>query len=134
MAPKVFKIPDGNGGITYQIQTPDGQWHETDESGNPIPKAGGQTDRAADQDPVAPNNPSIQKDKRRRRPTTPSKDGDHVNVSIRFPKEEYKEFSDYIHWRCLFRESCTKTSFLLRLGLEAVRKDREYREFKKKNQ
>ena len=34
MAPKVFKIPDGMGGVTYQVQTPDGEWHLTDENGN----------------------------------------------------------------------------------------------------
>ena len=33
---KVFKIPNGMGGITYQVQTPDGEWHLTDESGNYI--------------------------------------------------------------------------------------------------
>ena len=31
---KVFKIPDGNGNIIFKVQTPDGQWHETDEQGN----------------------------------------------------------------------------------------------------
>ena len=38
MTPKVFKIPDGKGGIIYQIQTPDGQWHDTDEAGNILEK------------------------------------------------------------------------------------------------
>lgn len=33
---KVFKIPNGMGGITYQVQTPDGEWHLTDESDNYI--------------------------------------------------------------------------------------------------
>ena len=31
---KVYKIPDLKGGITYQVQTPDGQWHLTDKDGN----------------------------------------------------------------------------------------------------
>ena len=133
MAPKVFKIPDGNGGILYQIQTPDGQWHDTDEEGNILPKDSGRTeDRARTVTEVAPVR-MVSKERGKEKTPPSSKDGTHVNFSIHFSKEEYKEFSDYIHWRCLFRENCSKASFLLKLALEAVRKDRDYREFKRKN-
>lgn len=133
MAPKVFKIPDGNGGILYQIQTPDGQWHDTDEAGNILPKDRGKTeDGTKTVTEVAPVR-MVSKERGKEKTPLSSKDGTHVNFSIHFSKEEYKEFSDYIHWRCLFRENCSKASFLLKLALEAVRKDRDYREFKRKN-
>lgn len=35
---RVFKFPDKNGNITYQVQTPEGEWHLTDEKGNFLPK------------------------------------------------------------------------------------------------
>jgi hypothetical protein len=32
----------------------------------------------------------------------------------------------------MYKEVCSRASFLLNLGLDAIRKDREYREFRKK--
>lgn len=129
MAPKVFKIPDGNGGILYQIQTPDGQWHDTDEAGNILPKDSAQVEIVSEVAPVR----MAAKERGKEKTSLPSKGSSHVNFSIQFSKEEYKEFSDYIHWRCLFKENCSKASFLLRLAIEAVRKDKGYQEFKRKN-
>ena len=133
MVKKVFRIPDGDGGWSYRIQSRDGRWLETDESGNPLPGNSTHGDGTPGDDSDINPGTSIPKERKGRRPSNQPKDGGHVNISIRFPKEDYKELTDYIHWRCLFREPCTKASFLLRLGLDAVRKDREYRDFRKKN-
>lgn len=134
MASRVFKIPDGDGGILYRVQTPDGRWHETDEKGNILPgDGGGAGDGTESPSGAAAPGPAIPKGRRKGKPSTAAREGSHVNFSIHFTKEEYREFSDYIHWRCLFRESCTKASFLLGLALEAVRRDGEYREFRRRN-
>ena len=134
MASRVFKIPDGDGGILYRVQTPDGRWHETDEKGNILPgEGGGAGDGTESPSGAAAPGPAIPKGRRKGKPSPAAKEGSHVNFSIHFTKEEYREFSDYIHWRCLFRESCTKASFLLGLALEAVRRDGEYREFRRRN-
>ena len=134
MASRVFKIPDGDGGILYRVQTPDGRWHETDEKGNILPgDGGGAGDGTESPSEAAAPGPAIPKGRRKGKPSPAAREGSHVNFSIHFTKEEYREFSDYIHWRCLFRESCTKASFLLRLALEAVRRDGEYREFRRRN-
>ena len=109
---RVFKIPDGNGGIIFKVQTPDGQWHDTDEQGNFLPVKE-ETQAGSGQEAHAPG---------------PSQG----NLSVRFSKEEYKELSDYVYWRCMYKEVCSRASFLLNLGLDAIRKDREYREFRKK--
>lgn len=129
MAPKVFKIPDGKGGVVFQIQTPDGRWHDTDEDGNILPENDDPTEDVVGSEPDESPGPSIPKGRKKGMRPSP-KDGDYVNFSLHFPKEAYKEFSDYIHWRCLFREPCSKSSFLMRLGLDAVGKDRDYRAFK----
>lgn len=134
MAKKVFKIPDGNGGILYQIQTPDGKWHNTDEAGNILPEGGSSGAEGTGAERESLPEPVIPKDRKRERPSPSSKEGGYVNFSIHFSKADYKEFSDYIHWRCLFRENCSKASFLMRLALDAVQKDKEYREFKRMNQ
>ena len=131
MAPKVFKIPDGNGGMTYQIQTPDGRWHLTDENGVPLP------DESRHEPSLAGSQAVIEKPPRRptrRRDTSPAAaDLPYVQFSMKIPKEDYRILSSYVYWRNLTKGECSRSELLLRAGMDIVRKDKEYREFLKKN-
>ena len=124
MARKVFKIPDGMGGVTYQVQTPDGEWHLTDEDGNFL-----------SENPPKEETPevSIPKARKTKKKSSSKKDSDFVNFSLQIPKEDYKTISDYVLWTCIFKEPVSRAAFMLRTALEAVHKDREYREFQKRN-
>ncbi len=124
MAPKVFKIPDGMGGVTYQVQTPDGEWHLTDQNGNFLTE-----DSPKEETPDV----SIPKARRQRRKSQKKNDSPFVNFSLQIPKEDYQTISDYVLWTCIFKEPVSRAAFMLRTALEAVRKDREYREFQKRN-
>lgn len=128
MAQKVFKIPDGKGGITYQIQTLDGKWHITDENGNPIPE---RKEAPAEAAPEVPATPKTRKS--RKKTPVPPDELSFVQFSMKIPKEEHKVLSAYIHWWNLSKGPLTRGEFLLQLGLEAVRRDKEYKEFLKKN-
>lgn len=108
---KVFKIPDENGGIIYKVQTPDGVWHVTDEQGNFLTES-----------------PTENKRERHKKP---SKSEGRINLGVAFTPEEYKDFSDYINWRCIFKEKCTKGPFLVKMVKEIIRKDKEYMAFRK---
>ena len=124
MAPKVFKIPDGMGGVTYQVQTPDGEWHLTDQNGNFLTEDSPKEDTSEVPIPKA----------RRPRKKSPSKkDSPFVNFSLQIPKEDYQAISDYVLWTCIFKEPVSRAAFMLQVALEAVRKDRDYREFQKRN-
>ena len=95
MASRVFKIPDGDGGILYRVQTPDGRWHETDEKGNILPgEGGGAGDGTESPSGAAAPGPAIPKGRRKGKPSPAAKEGSHVNFSIHFTKEEYREFSE----------------------------------------
>ena len=111
---KVFKIPDDDGNIHYRVQTPDGVWHDTDKDGNFLPQRS-----------LYPND-VVQEHKSHK----PPKSEGRINLGVAFSQEEYKVFSDYIHWRCLFKEECSKGPFLVRLVLDVIRKDKEYRTFR----
>ncbi len=52
---------------------------------------------------------------------------------MKISKEEHKLLSSYVHWWNLSKGPLTRGEFLLQLGLEAVRRDKEYKEFLKKN-
>lgn len=114
MIMKVFKIPDDDGNIHYRVQTPDGVWHDTDKDGNFLPQ-------------VSLNTSSVMQEHKSRR--SPKSEG-RVNLGVAFSPEEYKAFSDYIHWRCLFKEECSKGPFLVKLVMDVIRKDKEYRAFR----
>ena len=131
-AMKVFKIPDGNGGIIFKVQTPDGEWHETDEQGNFLPNKEESKNDSGQEEKAAEPLIDIPKEKKKTPSASPRKAGDGINLSIRFSKEEHKELSDYIYWRCMFKGECTRASFILKLCLDAIHRDREYREFRKK--
>ena len=111
---KVFKIPDDDGNIHYRVQTPDGVWHDTDKDGNFLPQRS-----------LYPND-VVQEHKSHK----PPKSEGRINLGVAFSQEEYKVFSEYIHWRCLFKEECSKGPFLVRLVLDVIRKDKEYRAFR----
>ena len=128
MAQKVFKIPDGKGGFTYQIQTPDGKWHITDENGNPIPE---RKEAPAEAAPEVPATPKTRKS--RKKTPVPPDELSFVQFSMKISKEEHKLLSSYVHWWNLSKGPLTRGEFLLQLGLEAVRRDKEYKEFLKKN-
>jgi hypothetical protein len=128
MTQKVFKIPDGKGGITYQIQTPDGKWHITDENGNPIPE---RKEAPAEAAPEVPATPKTRKS--RKKTPVPPDELSFVQFSMKISKEEHKLLSSYVHWWNLSKGPLTRGEFLLQLGLEAVRRDKEYKEFLKKN-
>ena len=124
MAQKVFKIPDGMGGVTYQVQTPDGEWHLTDQNGNFLTE-----DSHKEETPDV----SIPKARKPRKKSPAKKDSDFVNFSLQIPKEDYRIISNYVLWMSLFKEPVSRAGFMLQTVLDAVRRDREYREFKKKN-
>mgnify|MGYP006916253313 CR=1 FL=1 len=129
---KVFKIPDGKGGIRYRVQTPDGIWHDTDEKGNILsenpPSSGDETAARP-----ASSAGEVPKDveKGREKSATSHEERRYVNFSIQIRQEDYKMLSDYVHWRSLFKEECSKGGFLLKLALDTIRKDREFRDFLK---
>ena len=130
MAQKVFKIPDGNGGFTFQIQTPDGKWHITDENGVPI-----QEERAPE--PPASSSSEVADRPRQKRPgkkaPSPAAGLPYIQFSMKIPKEEYGLLSSYVFWRNLTKGECSRSELLLHAGMEVIRKDREFREFLKKN-
>lgn len=130
MAQKVFKIPDGNGGITYQIQTPDGKWHITDENGVPLPEDKREEEPRAAAPQEIPEKP---KAGRSRKKASPSDGLPYVQFSMKIPKEEYKVLSSYVYWWNLSKGTLSRSEFLLQAGLEAVRKNKEYKEFLRKN-
>ena len=130
MAQKVFKIPDGNGGFSFQIQTPDGKWHITDENGVPIQEEGSPEPPASSSTEVADR--PRQKRPRKRAPS-PAAELPYIQFSMKIPKEEYRLLSSYVFWRNLTKGECSRSELLLRAGLEVIRKDREFREFLKKN-
>ena len=125
MALKVYKIPDLNGGITYQVQTPDGKWHLTDPQGNFLPEK---------KEDTADSATSIPKEKRTRK-KSPSrrKDEPYQAFSMKISKEVHKRVSDYVYWRNLYKEPCSRSSVFIDAVLEFIQKDREYREFQKRN-
>jgi len=126
MATKVFKIPDGKGGMTYQIQTPSGEWRFTDEAGNILP------DQEAD-DKAAPEFP-IPKAKRQARKAAASiKDSRFAHFSMKIPKEDYDIIKAYVYWQCRYHNECSRGAFILRCAMDVIRKDHEYREYVKKN-
>ena len=52
---------------------------------------------------------------------------------MKIPNEEYRLLSSYVFWRNLTKGECSRSELLLREGMEVIRKDREFREFLKKN-
>ena len=118
MGLKVFKLPDGKGGTRYQIQSPEGRWIDTDAEGNPLVTL----------DPV-PAGESSPPSAVRPKKKTGGKKGRSFSLTVRMSAEEYKAFSDYVHWRCISKESTSRTQFALGVLLDAVRKDRDYREY-----
>ena len=130
MSQKVFKIPDGNGGFSFQIQTPDGKWHITDENGVPIQEEGSP-------EPPASSSTEVADRPRQKRPgkkaPSPAAELPYVQYSMKIPKEEYRLLSSYVFWRNLTKGECSRSELLLRAGMEVIRKDREFREFLKKN-
>lgn len=130
MTQKVFKIPDGKGGVTFQVQTPDGRWHITDENGNLLPEEEQNKSSAPETPPVMTGR---EKRHTRKKPARSLQELSFVHFSMNIPKEDYKEFSDYVHWRSIFKGACTRYQVLLDAVQEVIRKDKEYKEFLKKN-
>ena len=126
MKTRVFKIPDGQGGWKFQIQSPEGLWIDTDESGTPLTQ-----DSPAGLDSPEPGPSRSQKETKKK--GAPYRERGFVSFSVQIPREDYKALSDYVHWRALFGDEISKGAFLLKAGLDVIRKDRDYREFRKKN-
>ena len=122
MALKVFKIPDGKGGTAYQVQTPDGKWHPSDQAGNILSQEE-QSEQAVT--PVL-----LPKDRHTARTAdAPKGDPRYGSVSIRMPKDRFDLLTKYIDWRTLYRQRCSKASFLLSCAMEVIRKDKDFKEF-----
>jgi len=122
MALKVFKIPDGKGGVTYQVQTPDGQWQETDKDGNLLQKE------------EAPVNVSIPKAKTKRAKTGKEvKDENSERISLRVRKEDFDRISRYVSWRGVFYQRVLIATFIVQAALDVIGKDKEYKEFLKQH-
>ena len=122
MALKVFKIPDGKGGITYQVQTPEGQWHASDEAGNIL----------SQQEPATQSVTPISIPKGKHAAKTadaPKDDSRYGSVSIRMTRDKFDLLTKYIDWRTLYRQRCSKASFLLSCAMEVIRKDKDFKEF-----
>ena len=126
MAQKVFKIPDGLGGFTYQVQTPDGEWLITDENGNILPP---------EEPKEALGEGSIPKARRkgRRGSSRRKEDPSYRIFSMRVSTSDYKAISDYVFWRNIYSEPCSRNSVFIEAALEFIQKDREYREFLRRN-
>lgn len=126
MEKKVFRIPDGKGGFSYQVQTPEGEWQTTDAAGNPLPK----------EEPAHEKVPSgITPQARRlsKKAAVPYKDLPYVNFSMRIPKDDYEVLSSYISWKRLKHQECSRAAILLKVGLDFIHKDKDYKEFMNKN-
>ena len=130
---RVFKIPDGKGGIRYRIQTPDGIWHDTDEEGNILSEA--PTSREDEnEDDSEVRSKRIPKGKAGARKAGASSTGDRhcVSFGIMMKYEDYRTLSDYVHWRGMFREECTKGGILVARAMEAIRRDKDFQEFRRR--
>ena len=116
--------------MTFQIQTPDGKWHLTDENGNLLPEQE-KKEAPATETPALIVSP---KRKRSRKDSDPTSDSSApVHFSMKIPKEDYRILSSYIHWHSIFKAECTRSELLLRSAMEVIRKDREYKEFLRRN-
>lgn len=109
---KVFKIPDGEGGIRYRVQTPDGQWHDTDENGTPLKKNIERISR----------NPKKRKD---------SSSCQTISFSFRNPED-----FDLLESYCLFRTQnerrrYSRSEIIVELLTGAIRKDKEFSQYNK---
>ena len=128
---RVFKIPDGQGGISYQVQTPDGVWHITDEKGNFLPDQPAEephlpVEASAEESPARPAL------SRRRGKEKGVEDGS-VHFSMSVPKDQHRIINSYILWQRL----CTGKGSMIELFLSAVmdhiRKDKEFKAFRERN-
>ena len=112
MALRVFKIPDGQGGIIYQVQTPDGQWHDTDENGTPLKKS--------------PRNSSRNTD-RNKEPSACQT----VSFSFRNP-EDFDLLESYCFFRTQHdRRRYSRSEIIVELLTGAIRKDKEFSQYNK---
>lgn len=97
---KVFRLPDGKGGIDYSFQSQDGVWHDCDENGNLLEKK---------------NNDFSQN------PT--------MSFSFRNPKE-YRMFRKfYCYCRLKGRIDCSRSEMIVKILMKAVRKDKDFKAF-----
>ncbi len=112
MALRVFKIPDGQGGIIYQVQTPDGQWHDTDENGTPLKKKADHLSRSTDKG----NDPSSCQT---------------VSFSFRNP-EDFDLLESYCFFRTQHdRRRYSRSEIIVELLTGAIRKDKEFSQYNK---
>ena len=133
MAQKVFKIPDGEGGWKFQIQTLDGEWIDTDGSGNPIPQEGMSHVHPEEvQDTLSPA-PVKKRRGRKPKPQDASQRTDVVNLCIQLSRRDYRLISTYVHWRSLEKEECHRNKVMVAATMEWIRRDREFKEFLLRN-
>ena len=125
---KIFEIPDKNGKITYRVQTPDGVWHNTDKEGNFLPEA--EEDAPREKDDSSHRSSPLKKRRGGEESRVPSNSKKTAIITLHFTMEDYELFSNYIRWRCLYREECSRSSFAAKLILEAIRKDKDFKAFK----
>ena len=132
MAKRVFKIPDGQGGISYQVQTPDGQWHITDEEGNFLPEQTPEATPHREDTPVENTGIQSRESKRRKRKEKTCDDG-LAYFSMALPKEQHRLISDYVLWKRLCTGKGTMAELILSAVISHIRKDREFKLFKERN-
>ncbi len=132
MAKRVFKIPDGQGGISYQVQTPDGQWHITDEEGNFLPEQTSETPQLKEDGSAGDSFPLSKGSRRRRKKETIGDDG-YVNFSMALSREQHRLISDYILWKRLCTGKGTMAELFISAVISHIRKDKEFKLFKERN-
>ena len=119
MTMKIFEIPDKYGNITYRVQTPDGVWHNTDKEGNFLQDE--DTTRKEQNDTTLPKE-------------SPRK-GAKANLTLFISQEHSELLNEYIHWKCLYSgKRYTRSSFVSQVLLDAIRKDKDFREFRENRQ
>ena len=122
---RVFKIPDGQGGISYQVQTPDGEWHITDENGNFLPEQ--------PEEIPAVKSPGRSVISRRKEEKEKPAKGGVVNFSMGVPKEQHRLITDYILWKRLCTGKGSMVELFLSAVMDHIRKDKEFKAFRERN-
>lgn len=122
---RVFKIPDGQGGISYQVQTPDGQWHLTDENGNFLSEQPAEASAGE-----SPTRPAVSR--RKEKKEKPS-EGGIVSFSMGVPKDQHRLITDYILWKRLCGGKDTMMELFISAVMDRIRKDKDFKAFRERN-
>lgn len=121
---KVFKFPDGNGGYTLKVMSPDGQWHDCDENGN-------YTDQmpSEDEPAVKPRRKASAKEE-----SKGSAEGKELyKFTVVAPQKTGQLISDYAAWKSFHEHrNISRSDIILKAVLGVIKRDSEFSDFYKK--